>query len=294
MSEDALRDLLPSPAVRFDANFPARLGRLVARVAAARERREGAGSARLFGAGSEFVGYRPYRPGEDLRQLDWSLFARTRKPFVRVSRREASEEWALLLDTSASMGVGRPGKLQAAAEAAAGLAAVALRLGAGVTLATSSGRVLRARARSSVAPALSFLGSLEARGTLRSEQIGGPVEQFRSAGRVIVLGDLLELEVSDILNLRRPGRELQVLQFLAPEELDPASVGAREDSIQWVDPEDGERVSVAGDPDLCDAYDEALAKLLEDWGHGLLRHRIAYGVWSSARAFEDVLAAGLF
>src|SRR5262249_34167570 len=103
---------LPSPGGRFAPDLLARVGRLGARLASLRERREGAGRARLFGAGEEFVGHRPYQTGEDLRALDWNLLARLGRPFVRVAAREASEHWAVCLDTSASMGVGVPGKLQ--------------------------------------------------------------------------------------------------------------------------------------------------------------------------------------
>src|SRR6185503_20613138 len=134
--------LLPSPGVRFAPDFLARLGRLVARLASQRERREGEGRARLFGVGSEFVGYRPYRSGEDLRALDWNLLARLGRPYVRVAAREASEAWAVLLDTSASMGVGRPGKLQLGAELALALAALGVARRARVALHTEGGAPL--------------------------------------------------------------------------------------------------------------------------------------------------------
>src|SRR6185503_13563906 len=127
---------LPSPGIAFASDFLARLGRLAAELASQRERREGEGRARLFGVGSEFVGYRPYRSGEDLRALDWNLLARLGRPYVRVAAREASEAWAVLLDTSASMGVGRPGKLQLGAELALALATLGVARRATVTLYT--------------------------------------------------------------------------------------------------------------------------------------------------------------
>ena len=276
--------LLPSPRVRFQPGFAGRVGRLVARWSAARQRREGAGRARLFGAGAEFVGFRPYRPGEDLRQLDWSLFARTRKPFVRVSRREAFEEWALLLDTSASMGVGRPGKLQFQAEVAAGVTAVARQLGARVTLLAGNGQTLRAGPRTPLAAVLGFLERCEARGRLEWERLADELGKARSAGRVIVLGDCLDLSPRAVLRLQRPGREVSVLQILAREELAPRASGA----VEWVDCEADERLTVDVDPALVSAYDVALSETLEEWGQTLAKHRIGYAVWSSGRDFEDV------
>ena len=282
--------LLPSPGVRFDASVPSRVGLAVARIGAARQRREGAGAGRLFGVGSEFIGFRPYSAGGDLRLLDWSVYARTHKPFVRVTQREASEEWALLLDTSASMGVGQPGKLQLAAEFAAAVTALAQRGRATVQLITSGGEALRVRPRDSIAPVFAFLEGLVARGrdpwpppALRARRLG-------NAGRVLVVGDLFGLEAAELLTLRRPGRELQVVQILAPEELAPR-VG---DSVEWVDPETDEHLSLPPERALVEAFDEELAALLEHWGQQMARHRIAYGVWSSERPFEDLLERGLF
>src|SRR5690349_6164571 len=118
---------LPCPSVTLDAGLRARAERFAARLAAARGRREGAARAGLAAGGLEFDHYRPYRPGDDLRALDWDVYARSDQAVVRVLRPEAGERWAILLDTSASMGVGPPGKLQRAAECALALAHLGLR-----------------------------------------------------------------------------------------------------------------------------------------------------------------------
>ncbi|MDA1265673.1 MAG: DUF58 domain-containing protein, partial [Planctomycetota bacterium] len=129
----------PYPAVALGGDYLRRVEQLTLRLAATKERREGAGSAAVVGAGEEFVGYRPYRDGEDLRGLAWDLLARLDRPYVRVTRREAAERWSVLLDTSASMAVGPPGKLQVAAEVVGALASLALRGGAAVEVAASDG-----------------------------------------------------------------------------------------------------------------------------------------------------------
>ncbi|MEM9800845.1 MAG: DUF58 domain-containing protein, partial [Planctomycetota bacterium] len=134
MGGESSRVELPSPHVEFGPGFLARLGAFAAHLAAAREREEVGRRRTLEGEGQEFVGHRPYRPGEDLRRLDWDLFARVDRPYVFVHRSDAREEWAVALDSSASMGVGRPGKLQSAAEVAAAIVALGLRLGARVAL----------------------------------------------------------------------------------------------------------------------------------------------------------------
>ena len=130
---------LPCPGVRFEAGFARRLDALARRLADARSRRESGGAPRAAAGGSEFVGYRPYAPGDDPRSIDWDLVARSDRAWVKVARREAGERWLVALDASASMGVGPPGKLQRAAEVAAGIAALALSAGAEARIAVTPG-----------------------------------------------------------------------------------------------------------------------------------------------------------
>ena len=59
-----------------------------------------------FGFSQEFAEYRAYTPGDDLRHVDWNVFARTEKAFLKRYRGETNSQLLLLLDTSASMGFG--------------------------------------------------------------------------------------------------------------------------------------------------------------------------------------------
>ena len=284
---------LQAASVRFGADFGRRLERLVLRLSAARERREGIGSASMTGAGEEFVAYRPYRPGEDLRQLDWNLYARLDRPYVRVTRREAAQLWAVLVDTSASMGVGPPGKLQAAAELALGVAAVGLRQGARVQV-SLSGRVLGPDSRA-VAPPFEVRGlrdlralqtSLEGELAHGQRGLGAWLASSRpasAAGRVVLIGDLLDLEPRCVLALARRGRELALAQILAPLELAPPLDAL----VEWVDPESGERLRMQIDARRLGAYERALEARLESWSELARRHGLRYRCDSSATAFED-------
>lgn len=286
-------ELLPCPGVRFAPDFVRRLERFVPRLAATRERREGTGRAALVGAGEEFVGYRPYRPGEDLRQLDWSLFARLDQPYVRVTRREASERWAILVDASASMGVGPPGKLQAAAEVACALACVALRSGARVHLrASSAGAVapaLEARRSRDLPAVTAFLEGLRATGSAGLATLLRHHRPLAQHGRVFLVGDLLDVDPRDVLALRARGRDLRCLQLLAPIELSPPAGRA----VEWLDPEGAGRVARTLDPATLRAYARALEERLEAWDRLAARHGFAYCLAPSDRDFEDVVRDSL-
>ena len=59
-----------------------------------------------FGFSQEFAEYRAYSEGDDLRHVDWNVFARTEKCFLKKYRGETNTQLLILLDTSASMGFG--------------------------------------------------------------------------------------------------------------------------------------------------------------------------------------------
>lgn len=84
--------------------------------------REGPGRS----AGFEFIDYRRYTPGDDVRRIDWNVYARLRELHVRTAPREARVALAVLVDASRSMQDGSPSRLRYALRIAALLGAVAL------------------------------------------------------------------------------------------------------------------------------------------------------------------------
>ncbi|MEZ6013930.1 MAG: DUF58 domain-containing protein [Planctomycetota bacterium] len=287
---------LQSPFVAFAPGFMRRVEQFVPRLAAARERREGAGGARLDGAGLEFVGRRPYRPGDDPRRIDWELLAREDRPWVRVLHREAAERWAIAVDVSGSMGVGPPGKLQAAAEVALALAAVGVRARALVTLHLSDGPEGSAppnvalRRSGDLARAAEVLGRAVARPSARG--LGAVIRDRRlpsDAGRVVLLGDLWDVSAAEVASLQRPGRELVVGRVLAPVELEPGQLGAS--AARFIDPEDGRSALVALDAHQVAAYQEDLDAELDRFVGALARRRIRVHAWRSDAPFEDPAGA---
>ncbi len=285
-------EALPCPTVSLGADYTARLERLSLRIAAGLQRREGAGRASLLGAGEESVGSRPYRPGEDLRQLDWALLARLDRPYIKDSRREASEAWTVALDTSASMAVGPIGKLQAAAEVAGGIVSAGLQLGARVELVTRERRCL-VRRRSDLGALLEFLVSLKAEGTAGLASVLQQRRPSRESGRVFLLGDLLDVDRSEAMSWQRPGRELLWVQFLAPLELVPdQSLGGIEGQhVRWLDPEGDGSVSVRLDGDTLAAYEGRLEASIERWRHAASQHGVYHGLFSSNQPFEQAVHA---
>jgi len=71
-----------------------------------RNLRVGAHTSRLRGTGFDFQELRPYRPGDDVRTIDWSVTARMNAPFVRETRAERELDVMIALDISRSMELG--------------------------------------------------------------------------------------------------------------------------------------------------------------------------------------------
>src|SRR6202044_1283117 len=57
-----------------------------------------------FGFSQEFAEYRAYSPGDDLRHVDWNVFARTERMYLKRYRGETNSQLTLMVDSSASMG----------------------------------------------------------------------------------------------------------------------------------------------------------------------------------------------
>jgi uncharacterized protein (DUF58 family) len=71
-----------------------------------RNLRSGTYQSRTRGAGFDFDEHRPYRPGDDVRRIDWNVTARFRQPFVRETHAERELNVIVALDLSASMAFG--------------------------------------------------------------------------------------------------------------------------------------------------------------------------------------------
>ena len=111
----------------FPPEFLARLERLAVRARRpASGLSYGRGRGTSAGSGVEFVDVREYSPGDDLRRVDWNLYARLDKLLLRVFRQEREHDVHVLLDVSRSMVEPDPEKWRRAAQIATAIAYVGL------------------------------------------------------------------------------------------------------------------------------------------------------------------------
>src|SRR5882672_10315609 len=78
------------------------------------------------GQSVEFADYRNYVKGDDLRHLDWNLYARLDRLFIRLFQEEEVLHFYVLIDNSLSMDFGNPSKLHYARQVAAALGFIGL------------------------------------------------------------------------------------------------------------------------------------------------------------------------
>ncbi len=262
-----------------------RAERFALRTAAGLRRREGGGRAPRPGADAAFDGLRPYREGDDPRGIDWGLLARSDRAFVRVARREAGETWLVLVDRSASMGIGDPTKLQAASEAALGLAALGVALGAEVLVVGDDGAApVRCAAPPHIAAVRTALEGRRAAGRAGLDAALARREVHRSA-RVFAIGDFFGADPLRWCALGRAGRALVLIQVLADFEIAPGAEG----EVEIADPEDGARVMLDLDARAAGRYDLELSHWLERWRQSAARRGARHDAASSRVPFEDRL-----
>ncbi len=123
-----IRSSAPAEEALFGPDFLGQLERL--RIAAIKAMggglREGHRLGAYKGGQLEFHGHRSYSPGDELRYLDWNSYARLDRPYIKEFAREESGVLHILIDGTASMGLGAPSKFTFARRVAALFAHVAL------------------------------------------------------------------------------------------------------------------------------------------------------------------------
>ena len=225
----------PTPAPR-DLRFldPAVIARLGTMELKARTVVEGflAGLHRspYKGFSVEFAEYRQYLPGDDLSALDWKVYARTDRHYIKKFEEETNLECHLLLDVSASMGyrgAAPMSKLEYGSVLAASLAFLMNRQRDATGLIAFDDRILfRMPAGARPGHLHALLLALERLQPASRSDVGRPLHQLAEAlvkrSLVVVVSDLLddpETVIKGLKHLRFRGTDVVVFQVLDPNEL---------------------------------------------------------------------------
>jgi uncharacterized protein (DUF58 family) len=203
--------------------------------------------SRARGQSVEFADYRNYVAGDDFRALDWNLYGRLDKLFLKLYEEERELPVTIFLDASESMNFGTPRKFDFARQIAAAIGYVALcgfdrvsivafpdALGEGAL----RGALRSVRGRKSSLQFFQNLSHLQAQGQAAlNEALRRGALAARTAGVAIVLSDFLDPAgyESGLTALIGRGYQVSAVQILAPEEVNPPNYG----DLKLVDSETG-------------------------------------------------------
>ncbi len=245
------------------------------------------------GQSVEFADYRNYTRGDDFRQIDWNVYARLERFFVKLFVEEEDLTVHLVVDTSRSMDWGTPTKLWYAQRAAAALGYIALAGFDRVTVAAVDAalreRMPPRRGKGQVFALFDFLAGLRAEGaTDLAAALGRYARQAGRPGPLILLSDLLDPGwQAGLRALQVRPFEITVLHILAPEELDPSLEG----DLRLVDVETGRAVEITADPDLLARYRQGLHAWRDEIRRFCGRRGIAYVPLDTTVPFEELVFA---
>ncbi len=211
------------------------------------------------GTSIEFSDYRDYAPGDDIRFVDWNIFARLNRPYMKLYEQEEEMHVVALVDASASMA--SEGKLDRARGLAAAFAVMGLLGGERVSVysfnsaAEAPTRLPPCLGRASMTKTFAFIERIEAGGDAPIEAaIASFLKYHAGRGVAVLLSDFLTFgEVGRGLNLLfSSGLEIFAVQILGPGEIEPEISG----DMRLVDSETGGTLDVTSASELLGIYQD--------------------------------------
>jgi len=261
-----------------------------------RGRLKGERKSRRKGQSVEFADFRNYVPGDDIRFIDWNLYARLDKLFLKLFLEEEDLHFYALIDASTSMDFGDPTKLYFAKQLAAALGFIGLcradrvkveTLGASRT---SPGPVLRGRA--SLWRMLEYLDKIEPGENVPLTQ---GIKDFclRSSGQgiVVLISDLMDksgYEAALRFLLARQ-YDVYVIHVLSPAEIEPDVAG----DLKLVDCEDSDIAEITVSRPLLMKYKRTLAGFVEGAKEFCTRRGMSYLMTSTDTPVDQLVGSYL-
>ena len=210
------------------------------------------------GSSVEFSDFRPYAAGDDIRQIDWNLYARLERVFLKLFVAEEELTVHLLVDCTASMDWGEPNKFLYARRIAAAFGYIALSSLDRVTVAAfgAARQLPGVRGKAGALPLFGFLQKLPSGGAARLvDSCRRYVQTARNAGPLLLCSDLMDPGWEDALRaLAARPFEITLVHLLAPQEIRPELDG----DFRLLDAEGGDPVEITADLETLRRYDESL------------------------------------
>jgi len=283
----------PADAPLLDPDFMARLEQLeiVSRKIFA-SRQKGERRSKRKGESAEFADYRNYVVGDDLRHIDWNIYARLDRLFLKLFLEEEDLNVTVLLDVSKSMDMGQPPKSLHARRISAAMAYIGLcnfdRVNLYAYGADIVGALAGVRGRRMVSRVLRFLEDVE---PADGSHFAAAAKQFAmrhtQKGIVLVISDFLDKGGFEegLRYLLGRHMDIYVFQVLSPQEVTPDLAG----DLKLVDCEDDDIAEVTISKPLLDKYKANLEAYCESIRSYCTQRGITYLLTTSDRPFETLI-----
>ena len=258
-----------------------------------RGRMKGERRSRRKGQSVKFADFRNYVAGDDLRFVDWNLFARLDKLFLKLFMEEEDLHFYALIDASTSMDFGDPTKLQYAKQLAAALGFIGLcradrvKIEALGASRSRPGPVLRGRRN--LWRMLEHLDGLEAGQNL---PLATGIKEFclRNSGKgiLVLISDLMDKSGYEqaLRFLLTQQMDVYVVQVLSPEELDPDVHG----DLRLIDCEDSDVAEITVSRPLLERYKQTLAAFIDGAREFCTRRGVSYLMTSTQMPVEQLVS----
>ena len=247
------------------------------------------------GSSVEFADYRNYTVGDDFRRVDWNVYARLEKLFLKLFVEEEDLYVYLIVDASRSMDFGHPGKLLYARRIAAALSYIALsnldRVGLAVLSGPTAHTLSPKRGKQSAAAIFDWLGSIRAGG---DTQLSASLRDFSlrtpQPGLAIVVSDFLDKDYRKALSTLVSRKfEVTVFHLLDQDEVKPPAVG----DLLLIDCETDERREITVTQTLLRKYQQRLAEFCGGLESCCSRYGCNYVRITNQSPFEDLILSYL-
>lgn len=243
------------------------------------------------GASVEFADYRNYTAGDDFRRVDWNVYARLEKLFMKLFVEEEDLHVYVLIDASRSMAFGSPSKLLYAKRTAAALGYIALssldRIGFAALAGDTASILSPKRGKGNIFPAFDWLNGIAGDGpTNLSESIRDFTMRTRTPGVAIVISDCFDPDYEKgIMALLSRRFEVSLIHVLDDEEIRPSIVG----DLKLVDSETGAEREISISPALLRRYEQAVTAFRGGIESFCLKYGVNYLNTTVSANFEDLI-----
>ena len=255
-------------------------------------RMKGERRSKRKGNSVEFADYRNYVVGDDLRHLDWNIYARLEKLFIRLFFEEEDLHINILVDASASMQFGDPIKSLYAQRVAAAIAYIGLTNYNRVSVTAFSNQygpeMVGVRGRRMTHQVLNFLGDMEFEG---AGNMSAACRQFAirhpQRGVTLLLSDFMDKSGYETALRYLIGRkyDLYAIQLLSPQEIEPSLNG----DLSLQDVEDDDIAEVTVSRALINRYKQNLNAYCQQLRNFCARRGVTYLFTSTQVPFDQLV-----